>query len=144
MQVNYERAVDAVKKELYSWKHRFLSVFGKITVIKTMCLPKLNHIVSVVPNPNLTYLQQLEAEFRRFISDNNPSVVDETTRHMTKQNGGLGRININNFWKALRLFWFRRHINSKATWAKLHSFETLPNTFSPITSKFESLNRAKI
>ena len=35
MQVNYERAVDAVKKELYSWKHRFLSVFRKITVIKT-------------------------------------------------------------------------------------------------------------
>ena len=63
MQVNYEREVDAVKKELYSWKHRFLSVFGKITVIKTMCLPKLNHIVSVVPNPNLSYLQQLETDF---------------------------------------------------------------------------------
>ena len=108
MQVNYERAVNVVKKELYSWKHRFLSVFGKITVIKTMCLPKLNHIVSVVPNPNLTYLQQLETEFKKFISDNNPNVVDETTRHMTKQNGGLGMVNVNNFWKALQLSWFRR------------------------------------
>ena len=143
MQVNYERAVDAVKKELYSWKHRFLSVFGKITVIKTMCLPKLNHIVSVVPNPNLTYLQQLETEFKKFISDNNPNVVDRKTRQMTKRNGGLGMVNVNNFWKALRLSWFRRYINSKSTWDKLHNFETSPNTFNPISSNFESLNKAK-
>ena len=43
-----------------------------------MFLPKLNHIVSVVPNPNIFYLQQLNTEFRRFISDNNPNVVDKT------------------------------------------------------------------
>ena len=68
-----------------------------------MCLPKLNHIVSVVPNPILSYLQQLDDEFKRFISDNNPNVVDETTRHMTIQDGGLVMPNINNFWKALRM-----------------------------------------
>ena len=27
MQVNYKKAVEAVKRELYSWKHRFLKVF---------------------------------------------------------------------------------------------------------------------
>ena len=63
MQLNYERAIENVKKELHSWKHRFLTVFGKIIVIKTMCLSKLNHIVTVVPNPNLTHLQPLESEF---------------------------------------------------------------------------------
>ena len=120
MQVNYEKAIEAVKKELYSWKHRFLTVFGKITVIKTMCLLKLNHIVSVVPNPNLTFLQQLETEFKRFISDGNPHVVDETTRHMPKKLGGLGMADIDNFWKALRLSWFRRFLDPKSTWAKLH------------------------
>jgi hypothetical protein len=45
---------------------------------QTMFLPKLNHIVSVVPNPNIFYLQQLNTEFRRFIYDNNPNVVDKT------------------------------------------------------------------
>ena len=115
MQVNYEKAVNAFKRELYSWKHRFLSVFRKITVIKTMCLRKLNHIVSVVLNPHLSYLQQLEPVFKRFISDNNPNIVDETKRHMTKQNGGLDMVNINNFWKVLRLSWTRRYIKSKST-----------------------------
>ena len=53
-------------------------------------------------------------------------------------------VKLNNFWKALRLSWFRRHINSKATWAKLHNFETSPNTFNPISSNYESLNKARM
>ena len=116
MLINYDKAIESVRKELSSWKHRFLTIFGKITVIKTLCLPKLNHIVSVVPNPNLAHLKQLESELKTFIFYNNPNVVDETTRHMTKQQGGLGIPNINNFWKALRMSWFRRRINSKSTW----------------------------
>ena len=85
MQKNFEIAVEKVKMELRSWKFRFLTVFGKLTVIKTLCLPKLNHIVTVVPNPNLTYINELECEFRRFIHDNNPPVVDDVTRHMSKK-----------------------------------------------------------
>ena len=84
IQRNFEIAMEKVKKELHSWKFRFLTVFGKLTVIKTLCLPKLNHIVTVVPNPNLTYVKELEREFRLFIHDNNPPVVDDVTRHMSK------------------------------------------------------------
>ena len=97
MQVNFENTIESVKKELHSWKYRFLTVFGKITVIKIMCLPKLIHIVMVVPNPNLTHLQQLETELKKIFNDNNPHVVDETMRHMPKKLGGLGMLNINNF-----------------------------------------------
>ena len=124
MQINYEKAIEAVKQELYSWKHRFITVFGKITVIKTMCLPKLNHIVTVMPNPNKTYLKQLECDFKKFINENNHSVVDKTTRHMPKKLGGLGMIDINNFWKDRRMSWLRSFINSKATLAKMHKIET--------------------
>ena len=85
MQKNFDIAVENVKKELHSWKFRFLTVFGKLTVIKTLCLPKLNHIITVVPIPNLTYVNELEREFRHFIHDNNPPVVDDVTRHMSKK-----------------------------------------------------------
>ena len=94
MLVNYDKAIESVRKELSSWKHRYLTIFGKITVIKTLCLPKLNHIVSVVPNPNLAHLKQLESELKTFIFDNNPNVVDKTTRHMRKQQGSLWIPNI--------------------------------------------------
>ena len=98
-----------------------------MTVIKTLCLPKLNHVVTVVPNPNLTYIKELESEFRLFINDNNSSVVDDVTRHMSKKLGGLGMLDVNLFWKAIRMSWLKRLINSNATWA-----ETFLYTFNPI------------
>ena len=83
----YDKAIDLSRKELNSWIYRYLTIFGKITVIKTLCLPKLNHIVSVVPNPSLAHLKLLESELKAFISDNNPNVVDETTIHMARKHG---------------------------------------------------------
>ena len=79
MLVNYDKAIESVRMELSSWKHRYLTIFGKITVINTLCLPKLNHIVSVVPNPNLAHLKHLESELKTFIFDNNPNGQDNQT-----------------------------------------------------------------
>ena len=50
MDRNYFDCFDKVKKELNSWRQRFLTVFEKIIVIKTMCLPKFTHIATVIPN----------------------------------------------------------------------------------------------
>ena len=118
-------------------------MFRKLTIIKTLCLPKLNHIVTVVPNSNLTYVKELENEFRAFINDNNPSVVDDLTRHMSKKLGGLGMIDVNLFWKAIRLSWLRRIIDSKAMWAKLHKADTFTYTFNPLNSNYDDLVKAK-
>ena len=52
-------------------------------------------------------------------------------------------IDINNFWKAIRMSWLRRCIETKSTWAKLHKAETLPYTFNPGTSDYDSLVKAK-
>ena len=97
MHVNYDIALDAIRKEINSWKYRFLTIYGKITVIKTLCIPKINHIVAVVPNPSIAHLNSLESELRFFIRDGNPSVVDEKTRRMTVRDGGFGVPNINTF-----------------------------------------------
>ena len=77
MHVNYDIALDAIRSEINSWKYRFLTIYGKITVIKTLCIPKINHIVAVVPNPSIAHLKSLESELKFFITDGNPSVVDE-------------------------------------------------------------------
>ena len=108
-------------------------IFGKITVIKTLCLPKLNHIVSVVPNPSLTHLKLLESELKAFISD----IFDETARHMARKHGGLGVPNINTFWKSLRLSWFRRSIYSESTWYKLYTHEVSPFAVDLVKSNYD-------
>ena len=143
MDRNYDKAIESIRKELSSWKYRYLTIFGKVTVIKTLCLPKLNHIVSVVPNPSLAHLKLLESELKAFITDNNPNVVEEMTRHRARKYGGLGVSNVNTFWKSLRLSWFRRGINSESTWCKLRRHEVSALAFDPIKSNHDSLMKAR-
>ena len=137
MDDNFEDCFNNVKSELSSWKHRFLTVFGKITVIKTMCLPKFTHIATVIPSLSLKQINEIEREFEIFINYKNPSVTDKTTRYMANIDGGLGMIKINTFWRAIRMSWLRRLNNSKSTWAILHHIETKPFAFNPVTSNME-------
>ena len=62
---------------------------------------------------------------------------------MAKRHSGLGVPNIDHFWKALRLSWFRRAINSESTWNKLHTYKVLSFAFDPVKSNHDSLMRAK-
>ena len=94
MDNNYEDCFEKVKSELSSWKHRFLTVFGKITVIKTMCLPKFTHIATVIPTLSLKRIKEIEREFEIFLNCNGPSVTDKTTRYMAKKD---------NVWKCREL-----------------------------------------
>ena len=61
MHVNYDIALDAIRREINSWKYRFLTIYGKVTVIKNLCIPKINHIVAVIPNPSIAHLKTLES-----------------------------------------------------------------------------------
>ena len=91
---NYDSCFEKVKKELSSWKHRFLRIFGKITVIKTMCLPKFTHVAAVIPSLSLKKSKAIESEFELFLGKNNPSVTDKTTRYMARKIYGLGMLKI--------------------------------------------------
>ena len=94
MYINYDKAIDSIRKEINSWKFRFLTIFGKVTVIKTLCIPKLNHVAGIVPSPSGAHLRSLELELKHFIANNNPNVVDDTTRKMAVKDGGFGVPNI--------------------------------------------------
>ena len=143
MYTNYEKVIESIRREINSWKFRFLTIFGKVMVVKTICIPKLNHIAAVVPNPSCTHLRSLELELKQFIASNNPNVVDDKTRKMTVRNGGFGVPNINTFWKAIRMSWLRRSICSESTWFKFHQQEVYPDAFDPQISYFESLTKAR-
>ena len=40
--------------------------------------------------------------------------------------------------------WFRRSINSKSTWSKLHNQEVSPYAFDPVNSNLDCLNKVKV
>ena len=99
-------------------------MFSKITVIKTMCIPKFTHIATVIPNLSIGQIKDIEREFDIFLNENNPSVMVKTTRYMSKKDLGLGMLRVDPFWKAIKMSWLRRLAHSKSTRAQLHKAET--------------------
>ncbi len=49
MNTNYDLAKKKVLAIANSWRNRYVSVYGKVCVVKTLMLPKLTHIATVLP-----------------------------------------------------------------------------------------------
>ena len=53
MDTNFNKKMDDIKKLYNSWLYRHLSPFGQISVIKSLALSKLSHVVLVCPHIDL-------------------------------------------------------------------------------------------
>ena len=49
---NYTEKIKLLEKTATQWQRRMLSPLGKVTVIKTMLIPTLNHLFITLPNPS--------------------------------------------------------------------------------------------
>ena len=63
VQINYSAKMVEIKESIKHWNKRLLTPLGKVTVIKTFLLSKLNHIFLSLPNPDPTYLKELNEYF---------------------------------------------------------------------------------
>ena len=108
-----------------------------------MCIPKFTHIATVIPSLSIRRIKEIEREFELILNYNNPSVTDRVTRYMSEEDGGLGMIKINHFWRSIKMSWLRRLPFSKSTWADLHRAETKPHTYNPITTNWMDIETAK-
>jgi len=67
--MNFTQAINKIEKIIAPWKKRMLTPIGKITVIKTFLLSKLNHLFTSLPNPPLSFMEKLNTIFYSFIWD---------------------------------------------------------------------------
>ena len=104
--INYTRTLEKVRNEMGKWKYRYLTPFGRITLIKTMFLSKLTS----VPAPP-TVLQEINSLMFLFLWNNKPDKVARNIISGDHLNGGLKMTNIFNFEKALKLNWIQNVIH---------------------------------
>ena len=63
MQTNFNNKVEKVEKMLSSWSYRYLTPYGKVTIVKSLGLSKISHIALVIPNPNKDMIKRLNTIF---------------------------------------------------------------------------------
>ena len=116
--INYKDILDKLKIKIQNWQRRHLTPIGKITVIKTLLIPMLNHLFISLPNPPDKIVKELNETFYNFIWNG----TDRIKRNVLCQEyiqGGLKMINLDAFITSLKLTWIRRLITDNHKWTKL-------------------------
>lgn len=108
--LNYEPKLSEIKSISNQWKLRKLTPIGKISVIKTLILPKLNHVVLTLPNPDSYFTKTLNKEIYQFLWGSKIHKVKKNTIIEEYRYGGLKIIDSTEFGSALKSSWIRRMI----------------------------------
>ena len=93
--------MESVKKLVNLWSSRGLTVYGKVTVIKSLIIPKFVYILSLLPAA-----KEIVQELNRILFQFLWKGTDKVTRLSTineYENGGLKLIDLEGIIKSLRL-----------------------------------------
>ena len=119
-EINYPRVVTKIEKLLNGWNRRCLTPIGKITVIETLVVSQLNHIIMTCPTGGTKYIKELEKKFYTFLWEGKPDKIKRINLTQNYQKGGLKMINLSLFIKAMKSTWIRRIVKStNSPWATL-------------------------
>ena len=127
---NFIETLDSIKKLINIWSSRCLSIYGKVTIIKSFLIPKFVYVCSLLPTPKeiVNKLNQLLFKFLW----NGTDKVTRVSVINDYEKGGLKMIDLESMVKSLRLAWLKRLFNdSNATWKTY-----LLHLLKPVGGKF--------
>ena len=103
---NFQDRLNEVQKTINLWKLRGLSLFGKVTIIKSFLIPKLLYVSSIIETPP-EIIKQMEKMIYKFLWKG-PDKVTRLSVINTLKNGALNLTDLELHIKALRLSWIPR------------------------------------
>ena len=113
--INFNEKIQKIRSLIKLWKRRYLTPLGKITVIKSLLLPILNHLFISLPNPTDQILKELSNIFFEYLWEG-PAKIKQSIVVKQYCQGGLQMINLKAFIDSLKLTWLRRVILSNRPW----------------------------
>ena len=112
---NFDTKYEAMEKMLKHWSYRTLNLEGRITITKSLALPKLTHLATVLPELDNQKAKKVEDLTTRFIwktlEDQKNKKTARVNSHRAKlrpEKGGMGIMDIVPFWMAAKIGWLRK------------------------------------
>ena len=118
-EINFRSKLVEIKDSINHWSKRKLTPMGKVTVIKTFLMAKLNHLFLSLPHPDINFINELNNIFYKFIWSNKTPKINRKTLTLDYHLGGIKMVQLEHFIMALKITWVRRLIKKNAPWVKL-------------------------
>ena len=102
IEINYDSNLKEIENVLKAYSKIHLSLIGEITVIKTLVIPKLVYLLSVLPWPGLHFIQTVEDMFHKLIWNNGKARISLSQLQKDIPDGGLKLTDLVTFNCALK------------------------------------------
>lgn len=89
LELNLKNKIIDISKLLGMYKQRNFSIIGKVSVIKTLAIPKLIHVLTVLPKPKPQFKKKLNEVFGMFLWNNKKGKINRNLLAQTLEEGGL-------------------------------------------------------
>ena len=107
--VHNRKNFDPIKQKISSiirfWDRFYLSLQGKITVYKTLLMPQLNYIGTIL-TPDRDTLVEIEQMMERFVTSG--FQIAKSRLYVPANLGGIGLFQLETFINALQCTWIKR------------------------------------
>ena len=113
-EINYSSKIEEMKKVFLSWSKRILTPLGRITVIKSLALSKMNHLIISLPKPSARLIREIQNMFYNYLWNGGPDKVKRSIIIQNYEKGGLKMIDLDSFFNSLRLTWLLRLLTTKS------------------------------
>jgi hypothetical protein len=96
-----------------------LSLLGRITVIKTLVIPKMIHVLSILPVNENSVVKEAEKLIKEFIWNGKKPKTTYVSLAQTYEDGGLKLTHLPSLINALRITWVKRLMTTSGSWQSL-------------------------
>lgn len=87
-------------------KKRKLTIFGKACIVNSLAISKIIYVGSILPMPDPEYIKQLKKSIFNFIWNKRDRIKRDTVIGR-QEDGGIGVVDIESKFKALKAAWCR-------------------------------------
>ena len=117
---NVSPVVKRIRNTVNSWSQRSLTIKGRIVVTKTLLASQLVYVATCNSIAQVD-LKEIQSLIMNFIWRGRPPKVAQSVICQDVKDGGLGAINVAQFYTALRLAWITRVLKCTACMHCMHS-----------------------
>ena len=117
--INFENKLNEMKKVLNAWSRRNLTPFGRITVIKSLVISKITHLLMNLPDPEESFLKELNTLLYNFLWNGKNDKIRRSGVCQAYEIGGLKMVDIKSFLAALKISWLKRMLHDDGKLSKI-------------------------
>ena len=114
IKATFTEKVKSLNNLLKSWSNRALTWIGKIAIIKSLGISKLNYAISSLETPGWFAMETKDA-ILKFLWDEKPARIKNKVIINRLENGGLRMVHFDNYVMAQKTSWVKRLLDNRDT-----------------------------